>query len=119
MHMYRALDLCQTGPSAQMIIGPDRVVFDSMVTFTAGGPTEQTVSTIIENDMIALEGDEIVNVWLTIDSPPSGVIFGAIQTTVVTITDDDCKFIIMRQVLFCLEYIHQNMYLSWFPSTEC
>ena len=81
------------------------MVFDAIVTFTAGGPTEQTVSADIRDDMIALENDEIVNVSLTIVSPASGVNLGYFPTTVVSIVDDDCKFSMVRQGLFYLEYI--------------
>ena len=96
-----------TGPSNQVNIGPDRVVFNNTVTITANGPTEQTVtvSVLIQNDVIALEDDELVTVDLTIVSPPSGVNPGDFITTFVTIVDDDCKFSIVRQGLFCLECI--------------
>ena len=79
-----------------MKIGPDRVVFNDNVTFTAGGPTEQNVSTTIVNDVIALEDDEIVTVDLTIDSPATGVSFGVFTQTVVTIVDNDGKSAIVK-----------------------
>ena len=78
-----------------MKIGPDRVVFNDNVTFTAGGPKEQNVSAAIINDVIALEDDEIVTVNLIIISPTSGVNPGRFTSTVVTIVDNDCKFSIV------------------------
>ena len=75
-------------------------MFSGMVTFTASGPKEQTVTATIPNDMIALEDDELVNVHLSIVSPASGVSLGSVQTTVVTIVDDDCKFSIVRKCCF-------------------
>ena len=80
-----------TGPSDQTKIGPDRVVFKSNITFTAGGSKEQIVSAGIINDNIAFEDDEVVPVDLTIISPSTGVNLGAFPTTVVTIVDNDRK----------------------------
>ena len=91
--MFLCLFFFPTGLSDQMGIDQDRVVFNSTVTFTADGLTEQTVSATIPNDMIAPENDEIVNVSLTIVSPASGVNLGQYQTTLVTIVyDDNGKF---------------------------
>ena len=86
------LPLCnRTGPSQQRTIGPDRVVFNTNVILTAGGPTEQTISAVIVDDTIAFEDDEVVTVGLTIISPPMGVNLGVFPTTVVTIVDNDGK----------------------------
>ena len=80
-----------TGPSEQTTIGPDRVVLKSNITFTAGGPTEHTVSATIVNDMIAFEEDEVVTVDLTIINPIPDVYLGSFPTTVLTIVDNDGK----------------------------
>ena len=89
-----------------MNIGTDKVVFNSTITFTDGGPKEKTVSAVIEDDMIALEDDELITVDLTIVSPTSGVTLGDNPTTTVTIVDNDCKFnILQRKLLFCVECI--------------
>ena len=91
--MLLCLFLSSTGPSSQMGLSADRVMFNITVTFSASSPTEQTVSAAIANDVIALEDDELVSVRLITQSPASGVNLGQINTTRVTIVDDDCKFI--------------------------
>ena len=77
-----------------------------------------TVSKEIHNDDIALEADEVVNIDLTIDPPVSGVTTGAIDSTVVTITDDDSKFSIERQVFFWFSVCHDTYFLCSLR-TEC
>ena len=62
-----------------------------MVTFTDDGVREKNVSALIVDDTIALEAIEMVNVRLTIVSPPSGVSPGTFQDTLVTVVDDDRK----------------------------
>ena len=99
-----------TGPSDQAEIGPNKVVFSEEVVFRASGAKQQIVSTLIVNDMIALEADEIVSVNLTIVSPSSGVKFGNFSNTVVTIVDDDRKLFAFKPC--CL--IHQRVTILYF-----
>ena len=101
--MLLYLFLSSTGPSSQVEVGPEKVVFDRVVLFAAGDPTEQTVSVTIPNDLIALENDELVNVNLTIICPASGVTFGQFSTTLVTIVDDDRKFAKYNKCCFIFE----------------
>ena len=84
-----------------------------MVTFTVGGPAEQTVSPIIIDDMIALKDDEIVSVNLAVVSPASGVNLGDFPTTAVIIVNDDCKCSIVGQAVFCLECIKICIFLGY------
>ena len=80
-----------TGPSSQTRIGPDRMVFKSNVTFSAGGSLEEPVCATIINDDIALEDNETFEVFLSIVSPQMDVTTGLVSTTMVTIVDNDGK----------------------------
>ena len=87
------------------------------ITFNADGPKKMNVSAVIVNDEVALEADEIVTVRITDVSPIPGVNVG-LQTTVVTIIDDDRKLQIVRPEFF--PGVCQNVHLLYYLcSIEC
>ena len=69
------------------------ITVDASVTFEPFGNMTEYFSAIIIDDNVALERDEIFEIGFTGSLPSNGVMLG--PNTQVTISDDDCKYIIV------------------------